>query len=458
MMMRILVVDDEGGSIASMAAQLKRAYRVLTAGPDDPVPKALDAWQGNPDLRLAIVDLKMPSAHGSMRSEDVGFNLIAQLKTIRPDARVAVRSAFGTHENLARAIKVGADAFISKDWEAPDFQANVHFMNQCIIAGPVAQVLSRSVESRDPYTAGHRHRVDQYCRAILIYLNEAEPTSFDLAACLAAAELHDIGRHDKSDEFLLDPDAALNWQNRTVQDRHISSARFIAGLGPGFHKVAEIVRQYPRCYSKPLVSWLPDYPDDPKLREHRIKLEARVLHVADALDTWGADRFDRPGLDFESIRLAVREAQIVNSFDPRVAAAALYLMDNDRKRFDEIFEQGKLRRKAGLRLYFDERLLTAGRLQDLLNALSAVYLLDERAVDRLTIHQLETGTSCDGGTQITLAGLPEDVDLAHEVLKKRMEDAAEKGEPAEDISPELARVFRRGRGTVPLKVERREIE
>lgn len=456
--MKILIVDDEKDGLASMAGQLKEEYDVLWAGPQDPVPKAIEIWSGNPDLRLAIVDLRMPSAYGNIKSEDVGFRLIADLKRMRPGGRVAVRSAMETHENLARAIKVGADAFIGKNWKPPDFQANVHFMKQCITSGPVAQVLSRSVESRDPYTAGHRYRVGEYCRAIVIHLSEAEPSSFDLAACLAAAELHEVGKHDMPDEFLLDPGGGLKWKDRKVQDRHVSSAQFVGGLAPGFGKVAEIVKQYPRCYGEPSVPWLPDYPDDPDLRGHRIRLEARVLHVANALDTWAADRFDRPGLDFESIRLAVQDAQIANSFDPRVSAAAMYLMDNDRDRFDRIFEQGKLHRTAGLRLQFHERLLTAGRLQNLLSAVSAVHLLDGRMVDRLAIHRVETDESADAITQITLVGLPEDVDGAHEVFKRRIEQAEQQGEPTEDISPELARIFRRGRGTVPIRVEKCDLE
>src|SRR5690349_5513275 len=103
---------------------LTSQFHVLCAGPTDPARSAVQRWQDHADLELAILDLHMPASDlqipGSERrpqSEDVGFELVAALKAIRPQSRIAVRSGYETHQNLVRAVAGGVDAFIGKGWD-----------------------------------------------------------------------------------------------------------------------------------------------------------------------------------------------------------------------------------------------------------------------------------------------------------------------------------------------------
>jgi response regulator RpfG family c-di-GMP phosphodiesterase len=112
---KLLIVDDDQMSLESTRDLLQFKYDVLVAGPEEPVKQAMELCEQHPDLRGALVDLKMPSAHGE-GSIEVGFALIKQLAA-RRDFLVVVHSAFADPENWARASELGAREFFSRTQE-----------------------------------------------------------------------------------------------------------------------------------------------------------------------------------------------------------------------------------------------------------------------------------------------------------------------------------------------------
>src|SRR4051812_5514410 len=119
----ILLVDDDQPSLASLAGALRSRFHVHCADATQPFRDALRLWEAHPDVLLAVVDLRM--AGGAGPKERAGLELLAKLKGIRPRARVAIRSAYESHENLAAAALAGADGFIGKDWQRDQLLANV---------------------------------------------------------------------------------------------------------------------------------------------------------------------------------------------------------------------------------------------------------------------------------------------------------------------------------------------
>jgi CheY-like chemotaxis protein len=166
----ILVVDDHQDQVAALRDLLDTQFVVLPATGVDPSTEALTLWRRHERCRLAIVDLKMPAGEGQVADESVGLKLVRQLKT-RMGSRVAVRSAVHTHENLALAIRDGADAFIGKRWRSSDLLANVAFLQDWVDASSSLWRLSRSLASRDPFMFGHSTRVREFCRGIIPYLH-----------------------------------------------------------------------------------------------------------------------------------------------------------------------------------------------------------------------------------------------------------------------------------------------
>jgi putative nucleotidyltransferase with HDIG domain len=141
--------------------------------------------------------------------------------------------------------------------------------------------LSATVDARDAYTAGHSRRVQQLALAIGRELDLSEP-ELDLLG--HAALFHDIGKLAVPDEVLLKP-GSLTPDEWVVMKRHAEEgARIIERLGFLQDAVPAIRHHHERWDGS-------GYPDG--LRGEEIPLGARIIHVADAVDSMVTTRIYR---------------------------------------------------------------------------------------------------------------------------------------------------------------------
>jgi diguanylate cyclase (GGDEF)-like protein/putative nucleotidyltransferase with HDIG domain len=141
--------------------------------------------------------------------------------------------------------------------------------------------LSATVDARDSYTAGHSRRVQQLALAIgrELGLSQAE---LDLLG--HAALFHDIGKLAIPDAILLKP-ASLTPDEWSLMQRHAEEgARIIDRLGFLNDAVPAIRHHHERFDGT-------GYPD--RLGGEEIPLGARIIHVADALDSMLTTRIYR---------------------------------------------------------------------------------------------------------------------------------------------------------------------
>jgi diguanylate cyclase (GGDEF)-like protein/putative nucleotidyltransferase with HDIG domain len=141
--------------------------------------------------------------------------------------------------------------------------------------------LSATVDARDSYTAGHSRRVQQLALAIgrELGLSQAE---LDLLG--HAALFHDIGKLAIPDAILLKP-ASLTPDEWSLMQRHAEEgARIIDRLGFLNDAVPAIRHHHERFDGT-------GYPD--RLQGEEIPLGARIIHVADALDSMLTTRIYR---------------------------------------------------------------------------------------------------------------------------------------------------------------------
>jgi diguanylate cyclase (GGDEF)-like protein/putative nucleotidyltransferase with HDIG domain len=141
--------------------------------------------------------------------------------------------------------------------------------------------LSATVDARDSYTAGHSRRVQQLALAIgrEMGLSQAE---LDLLG--HAALFHDIGKLAIPDAVLLKP-ATLTEEEWELMRRHADEgARIIDRLGFLNDAVPAIRHHHERWDGT-------GYPD--RLGGEEIPLGARIIHVADALDSMLTTRIYR---------------------------------------------------------------------------------------------------------------------------------------------------------------------
>jgi diguanylate cyclase (GGDEF)-like protein/putative nucleotidyltransferase with HDIG domain len=141
--------------------------------------------------------------------------------------------------------------------------------------------LSATVDARDAYTAGHSRRVQQLALAIgrELGLSQAE---LDLLG--HAALFHDIGKLAIPDAILLKP-ASLTEDEWELMQRHADEgARIIDRLGFLNDAVPAIRHHHERFDGT-------GYPE--RLKGDEIPLGARIIHVADALDSMLTTRIYR---------------------------------------------------------------------------------------------------------------------------------------------------------------------
>jgi len=168
--------------------------------------------------------------------------------------------------------------------------------------------LSATVDARDSYTAGHSRRVQQLSLAIgrELGLSQAE---LDLLG--HAALFHDIGKLAIPDAILLKP-ASLTGEEWALMQRHADEgARIIDRLGFLQDAVPAIRHHHERFDGT-------GYPE--RLAGEEIPLGARIIHVADALDSMLTTRIYRAARPVNEALSEVKN-KAGSQFCPRCVAA-----------------------------------------------------------------------------------------------------------------------------------------
>ncbi len=101
---RIVLVDDDDGSRAAMALGLRRVgYEVveLKGG-----AQAIALLQGGESVDVLITDVRMPGIDG--------YALLARAREMRAEMPILMVTAFGDVDGAVRALKLGADDYLTK--------------------------------------------------------------------------------------------------------------------------------------------------------------------------------------------------------------------------------------------------------------------------------------------------------------------------------------------------------
>ncbi len=106
---RLLLVDDDEVFLRPLHRTLElRGYDVL---PAQSAEKALDALKSE-DVDLVLTDRRLPGMDG--------VELVRQIKADHPDLAVVVMTAYGTIESAVEAMRLGAEDYLVKPFEAAE--------------------------------------------------------------------------------------------------------------------------------------------------------------------------------------------------------------------------------------------------------------------------------------------------------------------------------------------------
>ncbi len=179
------------------------------------------------------------------------------------------------------------------------------------------EAMARTLERRDPYTAGHQYRVALLSRAI----GEEMGLSRDqILGLYMAALVHDIGKISIPSEFLTKP-GSLSKPEMDMIRCHPQDGYDILKDIPFPWPVARFVMQHQERMDGS------GYPLG--LSGEEITIEARILAVADVVEAMASNRPYRAAL---GLPLALEEISKNSGkfYDPRVASACLKLFAEDR--------------------------------------------------------------------------------------------------------------------------------
>jgi PAS domain S-box-containing protein len=283
----------------------KRGAEILGCGPDD--------LTGRP-----IRDVIVPA--------DV-TRIENQIQRMLSGAVKSVRDEFGVRRRDGVEIVIGAHAAVS------DLQGDRVILGMMQDITEVARsretineyaerlertvvgtldMIGRVIELRDPYTAGHESRVGELAAAIgaEMGLDEARQRGLRIAGAV-----HDVGKISVPSEILTRPGKLSQTEYQLVM-QHAQSGFDILKAVDFPWPVAEVARQHHERLDGS------GYPNG--LKGDQIILEARIVAVADVVESMAAHRPYRPGLGIERA-LAEIEAHAGTHYDSDAVAACLRL-------------------------------------------------------------------------------------------------------------------------------------
>jgi PAS domain S-box-containing protein len=150
--------------------------------------------------------------------------------------------------------------------------------------GTIIQVMVSAVESRDPYTAGHQNRSADLARAIATEMGLSQDT---IEAIRMAGPIHDIGKLSIPAEILSKPTKLTNIEFSLIKEHARTGFEMLKNIESPW-PLAEIVYQHHERMNGS------GYPRN--LKGDDILMEARILAVADVVESMSSHRPYRPAL------------------------------------------------------------------------------------------------------------------------------------------------------------------
>ncbi|MBU0544599.1 MAG: HD-GYP domain-containing protein [Proteobacteria bacterium] len=150
--------------------------------------------------------------------------------------------------------------------------------------GTTVQVMVSAVETRDPYTSGHQLRVANIARAIATELGLSQD---QIEGLRMAGSIHDIGKLSVPAEILSKPGKLSDLEFSLIKEHAQKGYEMLKDVESPW-PLAEIVYQHHERMDGS------GYPR--KLKKDEIIMEARIMAVADVVESMASYRPYRPAL------------------------------------------------------------------------------------------------------------------------------------------------------------------
>ena len=326
-MANILVVEDE--------EQIRRMLNRTLSGVGYTCTLAADGAEARKCLDkqpfdLVLCDVNMPG--------ESGIDLARHIKSEYEDTAVIILTGVDDSKTADAAIEAGTYGYIIKPFNPNELIINIrnalrrrkleiatriHQQDlekmvtertvklQGALEG-IIQAMARTVEVRDPYTAGHQQRVADLAAAIAIEMNIPKD---QIEGIRMGAMIHDLGKISVPAEILSKPGRLTEIEFAFIKTHSRVGYDIIADIEFSWPIAQMVLQHHERMDGS-------GYPQG--LSGEDILLEARILCVADVVEAMASHRPYREALGID-VALKEISANAGKHYDPEAADAVLRL-------------------------------------------------------------------------------------------------------------------------------------
>jgi len=272
--MQILVVDDESQVREALRDALsKSGYRISTAADG---PEALELLKEK-KFHMLMADVSMPQMSG--------IELLEIASQMHPDMPIVMITGYGDVQMAKDCLQKGASDFIAKpvnirelpiiverNLERHRLEAQRLVEKGSQILFEAIKALAAAIDAKDPYTAGHSHRVTELSLMLADTLDLDPNERYTLQL---AAEMHDVGKIG-TPEGVLNKPFGLTDDEWFYMRAHTVTGAEIVGHIEELEGVASVIRHHHERMDGL------GYPDG--LKGEAIPKLARIIAITDAYD------------------------------------------------------------------------------------------------------------------------------------------------------------------------------
>lgn len=280
---------------------------------------------------IALCDVRMPG--------ESGISLAKYIRAKHPRTAVIVLTAVDDCKIADEVVQSGVYGFLLKPFHTSDLIINIRnalrmqrleeanqrhreHLEQLVdertmklkkALDGIVQIVTRMVEARDPYTAGHQQRVAGLAVSIG---REMGLSREQLEGLFVGGMIHDLGKICVPAEILSRPGALSPAEFSLIQMHCEQGFRIIDGIDFPWPVGRMVLEHHEKWNGQ-------GYPKG--LSGEQIMLEARILCVADVVEAISSHRPYRPGLGLDSAVCEIASNRGV-LYDPAVVDAFMKLV------------------------------------------------------------------------------------------------------------------------------------
>ncbi|MCF8120596.1 MAG: response regulator [Deltaproteobacteria bacterium] len=290
----ILIVDDEEGVCETLSRIADRiGGNCVSAGTAEEARQCISERH----FDLIMCDIRLPG--------ESGIDLIKEMIAEHAHTAVIMVTVVDDFETVERAVEIGVYGYIVKPFKISEVLINIvsalrrreleaesrtyrENLEQKVadrtaelgeILNGIIQVITRTVESRDPYTAGHQRRVADLAAAVA---QEMGAPQDQIKGIHMAGLIHDVGKIFIPAEILSKSGPLKEMEVALIQNHPQAGYDIVKGIRFPWPLADTILQHHERMDGS-------GYPRG--LRREQILVEARIIAVADVVE---AMSFHRP--------------------------------------------------------------------------------------------------------------------------------------------------------------------